>query len=675
MADATSRIAESIPQTIDEATVEEALARIVATHGEAVRGEANAGLLRVARAWAEEDGPRDRFVDFCSERFLADPQDRRRLLARLERLLELVHGHLGELGRQLRRWSDLRGDSLAAFDDLAAAFDPAPDLAATLHRQGIAHVARLHFDAPDLATLLAEGQGWEHEAWTIARVGSAFGARVPAAERESWRRASQRAHAFVDGFHVPVGTLVDDWGRRLFDPERRLVAHWLIREQIRAGYDSEDGLARQRALAHVMGRTVDGSIPKAVMQREGDADWDARHNTLGGGPAGALVGPVRYRAWLSVFEAERRLDAFHPEHPTALARAFERREELPLAQVESLLETVLGAPGRAKIAAWVAQRVGRPLEAHDVYFDRVGDAAEDVDLERLVQERYPDAAALEADLPRLLLQLGFPEDAADFYGRRVRVEIARGAGHASPPRLLDRKAWLRTNARTDTGGLGWDGFDIAMHELGHNIEQLISRHEAPRAALRGVPNAACSEAFAFLFQERSRSLLGAPTADLRLVRDGTTAAEALAAWQIAGPAWVEIQAWRWLYSAAPAELRPEALRATVMDLADEAWEHWYAPHFGADPNHLLAAYQHMVGYPLYLSSYVVGHVIAHQVREHVHGRDLASEMRRICGIGRLTPRAWLERAVGGDLDPAALMRDGAVAAARLGASQGASSSP
>jgi hypothetical protein len=653
------------PSPIPSALIEQVVASLVATHGEERRAAAEAGVARVAAGWREEDGDGEAFKSFCVSRFLASAEDRRRLLLRLERLLERLRGHLSELGRELRRWSDLRGDALPAFDDLAARFDPAPDLAAVLHRQGIAHLARLHFDAPDLDTMLREGDRWDDERWAAARVAGAFGPRVPAEAGERSRTARQRAHAFVDGFHVPVGQLVDASGKRLFDTNRRLVAHWLIREQIRAGYDRPDGLARQRALAWVMGRTVDGSVPRSIMEGRAEGDWEPGKNTVAGKPPGSLVGPQRYAVWLALFEAERALDAHHPAHPTAMARAFEWQREIPLPQVEALLEQVLDAPERADLAAWVAHRVGRSLEAHDIYFDRVGGESEGADLEALVAQRYPDAAALEQGLPDVLRELGFPEDAADFYGRRVRVEIARGAGHASGPPLIESAAWLRTNARTDTQGLGWDGFDIAVHELGHNVEQLISSHETPRAALRGVPNAACSEAFAFLFQERARLLIGLPDANPARSADGTMAAEALAAWQIAGPAWVELQAWRWLYDGADAERDPESLRAEVLRLADAAWDRWYAPFFGPDPHHLLAAYQHMIAYPLYLSSYVIGHAIAHQIRAHVEGRDLAGEMRRMCGIGRRTPQAWLQQAVGKTLDATAMMRAGGRAATRL----------
>ncbi len=85
------------------------------------------------------------------------------------------------------------------------------------------------------------------------------------------------------------------------------------------------------------------------------------------------------------------------------------------------------------------------------------------------------------------------------------------------PAMPEYAAWLRTNSLPDE--LGWDGFDTAMHELGHNLEQLISTHWVPRPALRNVPNTACTEAFAFLYQSKAAEVIGLqPEPDFAFVR-------------------------------------------------------------------------------------------------------------------------------------------------------------
>ena len=139
----------------------------------------------------------------------------------------------------------------------------------------------------------------------------------------------------------------------------------------------------------------------------------------------------------------------------------------------------------------------------------------------------------ERKLPEILQTLGFSKDDAHFLGGQIRVEIARGSGHAMRPGLPEYGAWLRTS-RLDKE-FGWDGFDTAMHELGHNLEQLCSTHFAPRPLLRNVPNTACTEAFAFLYQSLGRRVLGLEKPDeVQRSFDLDSIGTMLAACQIAG---------------------------------------------------------------------------------------------------------------------------------------------
>ena len=95
----------------------------------------------------------------------------------------------------------------------------------------------------------------------------------------------------------------------------------------------------------------------------------------------------------------------------------------------------------------------------------------------------------------------------------------------------------------------------------------------------------------------------------------------------------------------------------MMSIADDVWSKYFAEHFGEDPYHILAAYQHMIGYPLYLADYTIGHVISHQIKSHMRGKDLAAETKRICSIGRLTPDLWMKQAVGSSISASQLIDD------------------
>jgi hypothetical protein len=109
--------------------------------------------------------------------------------------------------------------------------------------------------------------------------------------------------------------------------------------------------------------------------------------------------------------------------------------------------------------------------------------------------------------------------------------------------MRSEKARLRT--RVERGGMNYKGFNIAVHELGHNVEQVFSLNAIDHTLLQGVPNTAFTEAFAFVFQARDLELLGLsrPKGD-----------EALAAlhdfWmtvEIAGVALVDMELWHWMY--------------------------------------------------------------------------------------------------------------------------------
>ena len=639
----------------------EIIEQLVQTHGEHTRERATRGVEHTASLWRSDDGDANAFAEFCTTHFIGPVDQLPVLVSRLETALEQVGGHLYEMRRTLRRWSDLRGEPFGKVDDLLATFDPAPDLSEQFWRQKLAFVARLNLDRPDLDTMLRDGATWSTDQWATVRISRAFGPRIPSDVADLVRTLSFKSGKFVSEFHVPVGTLVDETGDRWFEPDRALIAHWLIREEIRAAYAVEGGLARQRALMWVMRRHIDGTIPQSVMDRTATGDWNAQANTIDGGDCGPVLGPIRYEHWCDNVRVAQALDTHHHEHPTALRRKFDLEREIPEDEVVKQLELLLEAPARAGLAELMRQRLGRDLEPQDIYFDELATPTAAADLDAAVRDRFGDHRGFELALPKVLEQLGYSHGDANFLGSRIKVEIARGAGHAMRPYLPEYTAWLRTNSLDHE--LGWDGFDTAMHELGHNIEQLCSTNFVPRPALRGVPNTACTEAFAFLYQGLAKSVLKLPIDDPDGAKDMACAERLMEASQIAGPALLEIHVWRWIYDNPDAD--PEAIRNTVLRVAKELWSTYFEAHFGPDPYAILAAYQHMVGYPLYLADYALGHMISHQIIQHMDGRDLASETRRICSIGLLTPDAWMQRAVGSNIDAQVLTNDAAGAVERL----------
>ena len=622
---------------------------------------ATAGVNRVAKRWQVSDGDGNAFKTLCEENFVTSDEDRARLLDRYESAMGSIGGHLYEINRHLRRWTDLRGDEMPAVDNVMAMFDPCPDLSDQFYKQKIAFIALLNFERPDLETMLREGSQWSTDTWAEARIGRAFGPRIPAEVNDRARALEHEADMFVSEFHVPVGCMVDESGKSWFEKDRKLIAHWLIREEIKAGYTQDGGIEKQRALSWVMARHIDGTLPKQIMDSTCEGKWSPQKNTIDGGDPGELLGPVRYEQLNTQRSVAVDYDKYYDEHPTAIARKFDLEREIPEETVEALMIELLEAPVRKDIAKYLSNKLGRPLEAFDIYLEDIADGASSAELDEKVTAMFQDEEEFQRKIPEVLRGLGFADEDAEFLGTRVNVEIARGAGHAMRPGIPEYHAWLRTNRLDDR--LGWDGFDTAMHELGHNLEQLISTHFVPRPLLRNVPNTACTEAFAFLYQNKAKEVVGLPEEDEAKAFALASVEGLLAACQIAGPSLVELYTWRWLYK--NPDVTSEQLRDEMLSIAKDVWNNYFKEYFGEDPYHILAAYQHMIGYPLYLPDYTIGHVISHQIKSHMRGKDLASETKRICSIGRLTPDQWMKEAVGSGISAKQLIDDAAAGLSKL----------
>jgi oligoendopeptidase F len=216
----------------------------------------------------------------------------------------------------------------------------------------------------------------------------------------------------------------------------------------------------------------------------------------------------------------------------------------------------------------------------------------------------------------------------------------------------DDKAHLRTRVGSD--GMDYKGYNIAVHEMGHNVEQVFSTTTIDHTLLQGVPNTAFTEALAFVFQGRDLELLGLGSPD--------AAAEDLKVldmfWQtreIAGVALVDIAAWRWLYAHPTAT--PAEFREAVVAISQDVWNRYYAPIFKTKDVALLAVYSHLVSNGLYIPDYPLGHLIAFQVEDHFRRQrgPMGAEFERICQLGSITPDTWMRKAVGGPLSAEPLL--------------------
>jgi hypothetical protein len=275
----------------------------------------------------------------------------------------------------------------------------------------------------------------------------------------------------------------------------------------------------------------------------------------------------------------------------------------------------------------------------------------EVELDRIVAQKYPAADAFKRDIPTILTTLGFTPERSQYLAGLIAVDPARGSGHAMGAGMRGVPTRLRT--RVEKGGMNYKGFNIVVHELGHNVEQIISLNDVDHTILSGVPNTAFTEAIAFVFQAQDLRLLGL-AADNPKSYASNVLNDFWGTYEIAGVALLDMAVWHWMYDHPKAT--PAELKAATLDLARDLWNTYYAPVFGKRDVVLLGIYSHMIHSFLYLPDYPIGHLIAHQLEEQIKkGASTGNEIERVARIGRVTPDLWMTQATGSAVGATALL--------------------
>ncbi|WP_239470711.1 hypothetical protein [Archangium violaceum] len=648
-------------------------AELVARHGEASRARIERGVDQVATLWRGEDGD---LAAFAREHFITDEKQLEATLVRLETAFEQLDGHVNEIGRELRRPTDLDLGPLLPVDPLLAAFDPGAHVTEDLFKAKVGFVALLNFPLTTLAERMEQGPRYTRRQWAEARLTGRFNRRVPGEVRQASTRATANADLYIAEYNVWMHHLLDEQGRRPFPKGMRLISHWNLRDELKSRYADPEGVAKQRMIVKLMERIVTQTIPAAVIDNP-RVDWNPFTNEVKAAPAEEVEADapqrpvvvdakreddVRYAKLLAVFQAARLEDPYVPVAPTAIARSFELGRELPETRVKALLEQVLTSPLVPRVAKEIESRLGRKLEPQDLWYAgfKANAKLSEAELDKLTRQRYPTAEAFAKDMPRILQGLGFSKEKAAFLSEHIRVDPSRGAGHAM--QAARRGDFPRLRTRLGPNGMDYKGYNIAVHELGHNVEQVFSLYEVDHTLLAGVPNNAFTEALAFVFQARDLELLGQAKPDAARERERVLN-DFWQTWEIAGVALVDVAVWHWMYEHPDAT--PAQLREAVVRISQETWDRYYAPVLGGQGTPLLGIYSHMISYPLYLADYPLGHLIAFQIEEHLHkAGNLGAEFERMASQGALTPDVWMTNATGAPVSAEPLLRATEAALAR-----------
>ena len=631
---------------ISEKSVSEVTKSLLDSIGETQRIRIERGVKQVAQLWQQTDGTNEDFTTFCMENFIADSVQLDVLYKRLEKNFETLSGYFNEIDVTLKEPIQLVGFEESPVDMLFGGYDVRAHMDDDFYANKIAFVTALNFPFYSLDEKTKLGDTWTRKQWAYARMGDRFTSRIPAQVQQHLSQTLTNADSYISNYNIYMGQLVDAKGEKLFPADMKLITHWGLRDELKSDYaDKVNGLNKQQLIYEVMKRIIDQSIPSEVINN-GKYTWNPVENKIfdsGKELPSRPENDVRYEVLLQNFKANRQIDAYSPNFPTALSRNFDAAMEIPQKDVENLFKSLLSSQQVKEVAAYIKSRLGRDLQPFDIWyngFKAKGEISED-ELTKITSAKYPTPLAVEKDLPNILIKLGWKSEKARQIASLVQVDASLGAGHAWGAVLRGQKARLRT--RICENGMDYKGYNIAVHEFGHNTEQTITLNDVDYWMLNGVPNNAFTEAVAFMFQKRDLELLGVknanPDAEAFLALDNFWAS-----YEIMGVALVDIAVWEWMY--ANPNATPAQLKDAVITEAKKVWNEYYAGILGGKDEPILGIYSHMIDYPLYLSYYPIGHLIDFQVEQQMKGKNMADEMQRMYTQGRIVPQIWMKNGVG-----------------------------
>ncbi|HET6267904.1 MAG TPA: hypothetical protein VFG11_09310 [Acidobacteriota bacterium] len=640
---------------------------LVAKYGEASRARLHRGIQQVESLWRDQDGDEAAFTDFVRTNFMGTQSDLDETFNRFEFAFEQLDGHMLEIGREFRRQSDLDIGPILPIDEVMAAYDPSAHVGDDFFENKLAFIGLLNFPLTTLQERLEQGDHWTRRQWAEARLAQRFSRRVPADVNQDVAAAYAKAEQYIASYNIWMYHALDAKGARLFPPKLRLLTHWNLRDEIKADYSDPNGLAKQRLIQKIMERIVTQTIPSVVINNP-NVDWKVESNEVTPAakkdsdtapPAEMKVTSgaepdTRYTILLNNYQQNKKVDPYAPSAPTLIARRFDENREIPEERVQAMLTEVVSSPLVARAAKLIESRLGRKLEPFDVWYNgfRPRGQYSEAQLDAIVAKKYPTADAYKQDIPNLLMKLGFSKEKAEYVAKNIVVDPARGSGHALEAARRADQVHLRT--RVEKGGMNYKGYNIAVHEMGHNVEQTFSLQEVDHTLLAGVPNTAFTEALAFVFQGHDLELLGLAKPDAKS-QAMKTLNDFWATYEISGVALVDMGVWHWMYDHPNAT--PAQLKEATLQISRDIWNKYYAPVFGAKDVVLLGIYSHMINETLYLPDYPIGHMIAFQIEEQMEkAGSIGPEFERMAKEGSITPDLWMTRATGAPVGPAALLK-------------------
>jgi len=616
--------------------------------GEINRFRIERGVKQTAALWQSADGAEKEFEEFCLSEFIKTDEGLEQLLNKFSTAFESLNGLYNKMILDLKRPLHLNQGEITPIDEVFGGYNPSAHLTEDLFRNRIAFIITLNFPSYSLAEKTAKGPNWSRKEWVYAKAGDLFISREPAELVMKVGAILSNADTYIASYNIYMGNLLDNNGKTMFPKELRLITHWGLRDELKSNYSETTGIDKQKMIYEVMKHIIYQDIPSNVINKN-NVQWNPYTNktyTNGKELIDTAEANTRYEHLLNLFNVTKQLDAYNPQYPTYIVRKFDQEMQISQDDVEKLFMAFCSAPQIKEVASLISKRLQRKLEPFDIWYDgfKTRSQLNEADLDIKTKAKYPTNSALEKDLPSILIKLGFTKEKADFITSKITVDASRGAGHAWGAQMKTEKAHLRSRFGKD--GMDYKGYNIAVHEFGHNVEQTITLYEMDYYLLSGVPNTAFTEAVAFLFQQKDLELLGVKNDDVNK-KHLMALDNCWAAYEIMGVSLVDMRVWKWLY-ANPNATVPQ-LKEAVIKIAKDVWNTYYAAIFGIKDQPILAIYSHMIDSPLYLSAYSVGHLIDFQMEQYLEGKPFATELERMLLSGSIIPQVWMKNAVGKEI--------------------------
>lgn len=634
---------------ITESAKGETIKLLLDKHGNDFKERIEKGVAQAASFWNAEDGSIEDFKSYCVENFIADAKELKTVMLKLSEKFEVLNGFFHQIDVKLQEPLHLDKGEIHDIDMMFGMYNAASHYKTDFFSNKIAFYILLNFPFYSLEEKSELGKTWSREQWAMARIADLYTSRVPAELIQEASKMATASDTYISEYNIFMGNLVNDEMKASFPKDMKLISHWGLRDELKSNYSGGvTGLEKQKTIYHVMLNIINQDIPKDIINSD-KYQWNPHSNKVYSESKEIEFKKepnTRYQHLLNNFNANLVQDAYNPYYNTYIKRAFDKNMELSQQEVEKLFTDFVSSAQVKQVASLISERLGRKLEPFDIWYDgfKARSSINETDLDEVTKKKYPNPEAFQKDLPVILEKLGWDKAKAEFISSKISVDPARGAGHAWGAEMKSDIAHLRTRIGKD--GMNYKGYNIAIHEFGHNVEQTITLQDVDYYQLNGVPNTAFTEAVAFLFQKRDLELLG--------MKEQNAAKEHLMAldnfwscYEIMGVSLVDMEVWKWLYENPKADAAQ--LKEAVVRIAKEVWNKYYADVFGVKDSPILAIYSHMIDAPLYLSAYPIGHLIDFQIEQNINDENFAAEITRMLKQGSVTPQIWMQGAVGDNI--------------------------